>query len=644
MLVLILAFLIRILGVNFGLPEFFFHIDETTTYRRAENLFNTDYSSIIFHGPMRLLSNYFELSEILLIERVLSAILSTLSVYLTYQVVNIIFGKKHRALGLLSSLFLSLSFVDVQSAHYMKQGVYIQVLTLLIILFSLKALKNKSWLLPSSFLVGLTASIKYNGVFFGICLLIPILNYLKKTTSIKIKFLFLFTLSSLFFLGFWLGTPPYYLKPLAFFTEYFQFIFNFLFKAAPNQAVQSKMSSFAWWNLYLMRSGLYYFFYIFSLSGLIVFVYKSIKEKLDIKLFLIWLPTLLYLLLLFVRKDRYDRYVTLITPMLAIFAGYFFVFIKKLKLFKSSSVKKITGFFLLIIFTIMFLRIILLDISMLVEDTREKAYDWIKQNVAKDRVIFMIGSTGQLGQKLKEQGFAQTLNFYSLKNEIFDYAGEFLVISSSDYRLAKNYSHQSDYSNFWQNYQTIRQYGEPVKSFDNPIIDDRFFSPYYLEHGSTVNAYHNPKIEIYKIPEIEGYSEKIFVYEYLTEKMQTFSNLILKKDNKDEYLLKNFDQFGGISGPHIVFPKGDYELSYKLDNIQCQEEAKVYLKVFSSGRLKEYGAKDFDCRSLVYNLTPFLEFNLNQASRLELVLEMAPGIAGRIYGAKIIEKENIKDN
>ena len=56
---------------------------------------------------------------------------------------------------------------------------------------------------------------------------------------------------------------------------------------------------------------------------------------------------------------------------------------------------------------------------------------------------------------------------------------------------------------FFQKPYRVRDLYRLVKKFEAPVFKEEFFSPYRLEHSSTVNAYHNEVVEIYQIVAFE---------------------------------------------------------------------------------------------------------------------------------------------
>jgi hypothetical protein len=73
------------------------------------------------------------------------------------------------------------------------------------------------------------------------------------------------------------------------------------------------------------------------------------------------------------------------------------------------------------------------------------------------------------------------------------------LITSWDYRVCENYQKVKQMRDCWQAYQRIKEKFELLKQFAPPVVDGRLFGLDELELSSTVNAYHNPVVEVYRI-------------------------------------------------------------------------------------------------------------------------------------------------
>ena len=97
------------------------------------------------------------------------------------------------------------------------------------------------------------------------------------------------------------------------------------------------------------------------------------------------------------------------------------------------------------------------------------------------------------------------------------------------------------------------------------------------------------------------------------------------------------DKESGISGPHLLFPKGKYVLEYFVRNARClSQEAKITLRVTTSGGAKEFISKDFSCLMVASVEKLKLEFELKKANRLELILRGTRGISFNVEKAGLI--------
>ena len=143
-LILLLAFALRIWGIDFGLPNTLVRPDETTLVHRALAIAAGDlnphffrYPSLHFYTLAVVYGVYFlvgrvtghfdgvedfqyefftEPSTIFILGRLLTAFMGTASVALVYLIAT---KWRGRAAGVLSALFLSVSFLHVRDSHFL---------------------------------------------------------------------------------------------------------------------------------------------------------------------------------------------------------------------------------------------------------------------------------------------------------------------------------------------------------------------------------------------------------------------------------------------------------------------------------------------------------------------------------------------
>ena len=568
------------------------------------------------------------------VARMVTALFGTATVFLTYKIAEEVFNKR---IAIFAALVFSTLFIHVVDSHYATLDVPMAFLTAVAFLLTLKIIRRgttRDYLL-SGFFIGLANSFKYN---FFLVLILPVAHLIKHWGAIKKKRLKVLVTRSLLlaFLallgGFILGTPYSVL-------DYKTFIFG-----APNApepegllAIISYVSSvravfasnldgipsWLWWLEYLFFSGLYYPIFLATILGGVFLTFQLNKEK---SLVAFWL--LLFLFTASLLKVRFDRYILPVTPFMAILSALAVVYLLNLTN-KMERIFKILGNFLIIAFFLglPIFRVIVFDYSISQKDTRQLAAEWIEKKYPKDQIVFAIGDTIHIGHYLQKEGFSNVMNLFPFDTkEIFQYPGEILLIDSATYHIAQNYKNIEEYKNLWENYQLVKEKGKLIKEFSQPLFKAEFFSPAFLEISSTVNAYHNPTVEIYEIPKLDVFVNKQIDFEYLPEKMS--HNMQLLEKNGEKFLFKESENQKIITGPHKLFPKGDYLLDYFILSPRCYlQDAIVTLQVNPSGQTRYFAQNKFPCTSLGEYDKLRLRFRLEKPTRLELILEAKEGIS-----------------
>lgn len=187
--ILAVGFCLRLLGIDFGLPNTnsrpdegvlvnkalaaaggdlnpgFFHYPSFHIYTLA-GLFGAGYAAGwlagIFSSPRDFLLQYFiDPSSLYLAGRLLGALLGTASIYLAYLVGRQAGGVRA---GLTSAAFLSVCFLHVRDSHYLTVDVPAAFYLLLAAVLLLRFLRTggAGWLAASALFSGIAVSTKYN--------------------------------------------------------------------------------------------------------------------------------------------------------------------------------------------------------------------------------------------------------------------------------------------------------------------------------------------------------------------------------------------------------------------------------------------------------------------------------------------------
>jgi 4-amino-4-deoxy-L-arabinose transferase-like glycosyltransferase len=189
--IFVLALVVRLAGIRFGLPCSEARPDETTVVQAALQIGGKDFTPHFFNYPSlypsllafslmvysvagRLtgrpggfagLTREFAIdpTNLLLIDRALSACLGVATVWAVYAIGRRMAG---RGAGILSALFLALAYLHVRESHFGTVDVPMTFFASLALFLALKGYQDgrTSSFLASAFCAGLAASTKYNAI------------------------------------------------------------------------------------------------------------------------------------------------------------------------------------------------------------------------------------------------------------------------------------------------------------------------------------------------------------------------------------------------------------------------------------------------------------------------------------------------
>ncbi|MCC7260888.1 MAG: glycosyltransferase family 39 protein [Candidatus Latescibacteria bacterium] len=190
---LALGLALRLWGIGQGYPEFYGHVDEIGVaasiwnFFRAGTLLPTEFTYPAFYSyltaaalwltglvglvshPLGLmdglvLQSFLDPARAALVGRSLSALLSGLTVYLTYRLGSEAFGQK---VGLVAALFLALARLPIEQAHQALPDSAMACLATACFYWSWKVYRRGAWpdYLWAGVFAGLVVATKYNGAF-----------------------------------------------------------------------------------------------------------------------------------------------------------------------------------------------------------------------------------------------------------------------------------------------------------------------------------------------------------------------------------------------------------------------------------------------------------------------------------------------
>ncbi|MDO8733649.1 MAG: glycosyltransferase family 39 protein [Elusimicrobiota bacterium] len=462
-LILLISTIIRVWGINFAFPLRYGHIDESVVIFYTMRFFSGDFNPnpffdyptlylyLLFFCYLLFFSGGFIAGKFdsigsfiafyntnavpfVLIGRFLTVVFSIGTIYLTYLFARKLFDKKT---GLLSALFLSLSWQHILSSHYATTDITAVFFTLLSAFFVWDIYtKNdlKSYLM-AGFFCGLSIATKYYG---GIVFLAIILFGWKNKKYIGFSFLAVIT-------AFFVGCPFAFIDYTGFLSRFFDRLDLIigLGKTVPFSSISN--------NFDIFINNLGYFFSLSALAGFIYLILKRTKQH----MFLL-IITLIILLFFGTWQTLPGRYILALYPFFAIIS--------------ATVISKIKNKYLLVFAIALFLvttlpKIIITDILLSQKDTRVISREWVLKNIPETSKILR----GPFCPEFPKDNYSITIDWYDkIKNRNFSQIQE-----KFDYVITS--SLHSDPNVFTEN---LNKYGnkiyeiskESIGEFQNPTI------------------------------------------------------------------------------------------------------------------------------------------------------------------------------
>lgn len=398
-LIMLLAFLLRIWGVTYGLPGLFvgdeksmvggalkmmyqkniFPVLEPDVFRLLYYPVLVPWIMLIFFVPwaifvyirgdfssLSILRDYFILNpeNFFLIGRVINVFFATSLVFLIYKIAEKLFSKR---VGLFSALLYAVSWLPIHQGHFVKHwnvGAFFGLLVFYLAIAILNNPKKKNYIL-AGLMVGLAGFADYIFSLYGIILVAIHFLFLKNSWKEKLydRRLWIFIILSVAIFSLSIITYPQEFQRMAF--------------GEDSTATASKtLSGFyqvikeIFFTLYHLETMV---FFLSLIGGCLLFI-----QKRKIFFLLIFIPIISPFLYYFLLHFE-SRYVLLFLPFLVIIAGYGFD--------KLITFLKIKSAFLLLIFclAVIFLPLknaVVFDTILTQIDTRILAKNWIESNIS----------------------------------------------------------------------------------------------------------------------------------------------------------------------------------------------------------------------------------------------------------------------
>ncbi len=453
-----LAFILRFIGVNFGLP-YLYHADEPVVVNHALAFGSGDFNPHFFRIPPlvsyllfivfgmyflagKIMGIFHEVSDFeqlfysdpssfyFLARIIFGVIAGTATVYFLYRLIakNFDLGR-----ALVSSFLLAICFLHVSDSHYVYADIPLVLILLIgfITIFHLTdnpdKLTQHLWV---GFMVGLATATKYN----GITLAIPYIYFSLVLSNRRKILIFWCFAGAASFLTYVLLNP--------FSLMDFEFFLNEL--KAESYAHQGGTD---WLHhlKYSLANGLGWPMLLASIAGILIFFLHGARRfTQDPKIikagaFIIFIASY-YLILVFAAQE-YARYVLPLVPFIIYFAADFILWLPSVIKGNHAIIKSALTFCIIAIVTIPTLaHSMAYDKVMTAKDTRTLAKEWIEQNIPSgSRIALDIDfymprlsfSDNQLNQKRDEVSH----------NGVFSKS----QIRRLDYLLTKSSKHVSSY-------------------------------------------------------------------------------------------------------------------------------------------------------------------------------------------------------
>jgi 4-amino-4-deoxy-L-arabinose transferase-like glycosyltransferase len=498
-LILLAAFLVRIIGLDWNLPHSMFapyELDEYSTVKIAlQVLRDRNFSpgsflwpSLYFYIQAFAYGNYcfwallmgflqslndLTIREVYLVGRMTTVLFGVANILLVYLIGKRMYSKK---VGLIASLFLSFSLLHVKYSRLIRPDIpmaFFITLSFFFIYLIYERGKTKDYLLATLF-AGFSIATKYTGVFLIVPIFLAHLFYgLKEKKKLFSIFFDKKVLLVIIFIavGFFIAFP----YALVRYRYLFVTIGNWLRglnKITANQP--GEINSWVYYITYSLNHSLGYALAIFSLIGIIYGIFTHRKKD----ILLLSFPLLYYFIMGSFSRHG-DRYFLPIVPFLTIIAAMFLVKVIS-RISFSQSKRNLT--LAIIAFILIFLpgvEVVRYAKLMTEKGTRIEAKDWVKENIPPGkRIAYEYYFPHFSGYKMENMYVVGSHPFDWYKNK-FDY----IIINSGRYGRYFQTS-LKQYQGIRRNYEEIETMCELVKQFDP--------SP-----SSPTNP--NPVVKIYRI-------------------------------------------------------------------------------------------------------------------------------------------------
>ena len=401
--ILLGALIVRLWGINFGLPYTYF-VDEGylvySAFYLGGNLLKPVYYLYaplvptlllfeyavyygighiagVFSTPLQFFISYLsDAFMFFLIGRITMVIVGVAAVWLVNAIGKTFFNAR---IGLLASFFLAFTFLHVKESHYIKQDILLGFFVLAVFYFALKIFRKgsmKDYLL-GGLMFGLAMGTKYQSI-----LMLPVIVLSHALSAGKILSWKLILLGGISLITFLIIHPYFILETIVTLSKTLanaEGTFVFYTEHLQGRPVW-------WWYMFEhIPQGIGYPLFISSIIGFAVSFWRAKSKK--SYLFIPLLPILFFVTIDFFTKMHFARYAVITLPFFALSGAIFLDF--AVGIIKNEKIHKI----LLVVLAALliapsFLRTVKFDSLLTKADTRTMAKEWFEDTIdASSKVL-----------------------------------------------------------------------------------------------------------------------------------------------------------------------------------------------------------------------------------------------------------------
>jgi len=403
-IILVIGAIVRICGINFGLPHTGARPDESDIVQIALRfglgdlnphwfMYPSLYMYVLFvlYAIYYLLGRFFGVfsssisfmisgvsdpTNLYLIDRFLSAAMGIATIYIVYKLCRYLFNKN---VAILASLFLSLSYLHVRDSHFGVTDITMTFFVMCSIYFIVKCLENDSLVnyAVAGIFGGLTTSIKYPGGMVMLPLLMTyFINSVNSFKTREYRKIFinnkLFTIFGVFFASFILGTPYSIFDFKAFIRDVF--MMGSKIETGHGTAV---IRGWLYHSMFSLPIGMGSLHLLFGLAGMATCLLWNRAELNRAKASILFVFPVAYYLFFGSSHAVFLRYIIPVVPFICIGAAYFVCFLNE-RYFKHMIFVIIIA---IIIMCPSIYRIFQFDSLLLKKDNRLVAAEWVERNI-----------------------------------------------------------------------------------------------------------------------------------------------------------------------------------------------------------------------------------------------------------------------